>query len=171
VTDRGRTTIADFVERAYAVLGEMDYYRILGVGRDASGEAVRTAYYKLAQRLHPDVHGVDVEPGFKQKLTAVYSRVVEAYQVLASSSQRQRYDEGLSDGELRIQTGVKVVPKPEEMIEDAGARRFYMLGMEALAAGDGKSAVMNLKMALSRESSGIIRDALGRAEAVVKLRR
>lgn len=165
MTDRARpATVAEFVERAFAVLGEVDYYRILGVAREVECGAVRNAYYKLAARLHPDVHGEDLDPAFKRKLTAVYSRVVEAYRVLTDPAQRASYDEGLAAGEVRISTGVKVRPRPEELIEDAGARRFYQLGMQALVAGDRKSAVMNLKMALSLEKSAIIEDALQQAE-------
>jgi curved DNA-binding protein CbpA len=161
---RRRTTIADFVERAHAVLEEVDYYRILGLAHDADGDAVRAAYYKLAALLHPDVHGDETTPAYREKLTAVFSRLAEAYRVLIDPGQREAYDRGLAEGEVRMSTGIKVRPRPEELIADVGARRFYRLGMEALAAGNGKSAAINLRMALSMEDCAVIRDALASCE-------
>jgi curved DNA-binding protein CbpA len=161
---RTRATIVEFVERAFTVLEEVDYYQILGLPRDATEDAVRAAYYKLATRLHPDVHGDAVEPELHRKLTAVFSRVVEAYRVLASSTDRRGYDEGLAGGERRRSGGVKILAKPEEQIKDASARRFYLLGKQALGAGDAKGAIMNLKVALSLEHSPVIREALTQAE-------
>ena len=43
----------------------------------ASTEEIRDAYYKLASRLHPDVHGEGIDPDFRRRLTSVFSRVVE----------------------------------------------------------------------------------------------
>jgi DnaJ-class molecular chaperone len=162
---RRRATVADFVERAFVVLGEVDYYQILGLGRDATDDAIRAAYYKLATRLHPDVHGDELEPEFRRKLTAVFSRAVEAYRVLTDGARRLEYDAGLADGEVRMAAGVKVKAKPEESIQDANARKFYTLGAQALGGGDTKAAVMNLRVAFSLERSPVIKEALDRAEA------
>jgi curved DNA-binding protein CbpA len=163
--ERIRSTIVDFVERAFLVLDEIDYYRILGLARDAAPDAVQAAYYKLAARLHPDIHGADVDPEFKQKLTSVFSRVVEAYRVLSVADQRAAYDRGLGAGELRAAGGAKVRTKPEQRIDNPGARRFYSMGMRALDAGDKKSASMHLRMALSLEDNPVIHEALARAGA------
>jgi curved DNA-binding protein CbpA len=161
-------TIADFVERAYQVLGEVTYYQILGVAREVSADEVRAAYYKLAANLHPDVHGDGVDPEYKQKLTSVFSRVVEAYRVLSSASERASYDAGLAEGEVRLSSGVRLKPKPEDMIVDPGARRFYLLGLRALEDHDAKSAIINLKMARSCEACPVIEQALAQAEAKLK---
>lgn len=161
-------TIADFVERAYQVLGEIDYYQILGVTREVAPDGVRAAYYKLAANLHPDVHGDEVAPEYKQKLTSVFSRVVEAYRVLSNPAERAVYDDGLAGGERRLSSGIRLKPKPEDLIADPGARKFYSLGVQALSGHDAKSAVMNLKMARSRETNPVIDDALAQAEAMLK---
>src|SRR3989338_164379 len=60
-----------------------DYYKILGVNRDASEEEVKKAFRKLAHAYHPDKSGGD-EAKFKE--------VSEAYSVLSDKKKRQQYD-------------------------------------------------------------------------------
>src|SRR5438552_17454250 len=62
-----------------------DYYKILGVGKDAKKEDVTKAYRRLARQHHPDLNkGADAERRFKE--------VNEAYQVLSDPEKRKRYD-------------------------------------------------------------------------------
>jgi len=164
-----RVAIEQFVERAYAALEQTDYYRVLGMSSASSEGDIRDAYYKLAARLHPDVHGEDLEPEFRRRLTSVFSRVVEAYRALSDPARRSEYDQTLARGGMRMTTGVKVKqPRGEEGPVDEHARRFYLLARQALDGGDARSAVMNLRIALSAEpDSPILRAALARAEAML----
>jgi len=59
-----------------------DYYKILGVSKDASTEEIKRAYYKLAHKYHPDKGGD--EKKFKE--------VNEAYQTLSNPEKRKQYD-------------------------------------------------------------------------------
>ncbi|MEQ8659951.1 MAG: DnaJ C-terminal domain-containing protein [Gammaproteobacteria bacterium] len=62
-----------------------DYYEILGVPRDADGDAIKRAYRKLARKYHPDVSSeADAEDRFKE--------VQEAYEVLKDADKREAYD-------------------------------------------------------------------------------
>ena len=62
-----------------------DYYRILGVARDADDKTIKSAYRKLARKYHPDVaKGKDVGERFRE--------VTEAYEVLSDPEKRRRYD-------------------------------------------------------------------------------
>jgi molecular chaperone DnaJ len=69
-----------------------DYYRTLGVARDASDDDIKTAYRKLAVKYHPDRNGgsVDSEERFKA--------ITEAYDVLRDPQKRAAYDRYGVDG-------------------------------------------------------------------------
>ena len=60
-----------------------DYYKILGVSRNATEEDIKKAYRKLAHQYHPDKNGGDAEK-FKQ--------INEAYQILSNKEKRAQYD-------------------------------------------------------------------------------
>ena len=168
-TDRMRAAIEQFVERAYAAMDQTDYYRVLGMSSAATEPEIRDAYYKLAARLHPDVHGEGLDPAFRQRLTTVFSRVVEAYRVLSDSTRRSEYDRTLAQGGMRMAPGAKVKSRASEGPAVAHARKFYQLAQQALDSGDPRSAIMNLRIALSAEpDSPILRAALARAEAMLR---
>lgn len=62
-----------------------DYYRILGVDRNASLEEIKRAYKNLAKKYHPDVNkSKDAEEKFKE--------IQEAYEVLSDPRSRMQYD-------------------------------------------------------------------------------
>ncbi len=60
-----------------------DYYKMLGVARDATPEQIKKAYRKLAREYHPDAGGD--EEKFKD--------VNEAYEVLSDAKKRKLYDQ------------------------------------------------------------------------------
>jgi len=64
-----------------------DYYKILGVDRNASEKDVKAAFRKLARKYHPDVNPNDKSSEEK------FKEVSEAYEVLSDKSKRSRYDQ------------------------------------------------------------------------------
>ena len=63
-----------------------DYYKILGVKRDAGADEIKKAYRKLAQKYHPDV---SKDPGGEEK----FKEVGEAYETLKDPEKRAAYDQ------------------------------------------------------------------------------
>ncbi|MBW3088353.1 DnaJ domain-containing protein [Bifidobacterium sp. 82T24] len=62
-----------------------DFYKVLGVSKDASEEEITKAYRKLARKYHPDLNKTkEAEEKFKD--------ISEAYDVLNNKEQRQKYD-------------------------------------------------------------------------------
>ncbi len=73
-----------------------DYYRTLGVERNASEQDIKKAYRKLAMKYHPDRN-----PGNKEA-EEKFKEINEAYEVLSDKEKRARYDQ-LGDSYSRWQ--------------------------------------------------------------------
>src|ERR687885_1514316 len=77
-------------------MSKRDYYEVLGIGRNATEQEIKSAYRRLAVRYHPDKNPGDAaaEERFKE--------AAEAYSILSDAEQRRRYDRfghaGVSSG-------------------------------------------------------------------------
>ncbi len=77
-----------------------DYYQILGVPRNASGDKIKRAYRKLAMQYHPDRN-----PGKEKWANDKFKEINEAFSVLGDPEKRKRYDqfgtaEGINIGDI-----------------------------------------------------------------------
>uniref|UniRef100_A0A183T152 Protein tumorous imaginal discs n=1 Tax=Schistocephalus solidus TaxID=70667 RepID=A0A183T152_SCHSO len=63
-----------------------DFYKILGVPKNASSSDIKKAYYQLAKKYHPDVNKNDKTASQK------FQEVSEAYEVLGDEEKRRTYD-------------------------------------------------------------------------------
>lgn len=76
-----------------------DYYKILGVSRNADDKAIKKAYRKLARQYHPD-HNPD-NPTAEQR----FKEINEAHAVLSDPDKRAKYDKFGVDWERYQQMG------------------------------------------------------------------
>lgn len=76
-------------------MAKKDYYKVLGLGREASAEEIKRAYRLLAHKLHPDKNRNSpvAETKFKD--------LNEAYEVLSDPEKKRRYDSGWADAAFR----------------------------------------------------------------------
>jgi curved DNA-binding protein len=65
-----------------------DYYEVLGVSRDASGDAIKRAYRQLARKHHPDLKPASE----RAQATERFKEINEAYEVLSDPEKRKKYD-------------------------------------------------------------------------------
>ncbi|KAI5284972.1 hypothetical protein KEM54_000918 [Ascosphaera aggregata] len=65
-----------------------DYYKILGVDKNASDNEIKKAYRKMAVKYHPDKN-LDSEEG-----DAMFKEIGEAYETLSDPQKRAAYDNG-----------------------------------------------------------------------------
>ena len=63
-----------------------DYYKTLGVDKNASDEEIKRAFRKLAKQYHPDINK---EEGAQEK----FKEIGEAYSVLSDPNKRKQYDQ------------------------------------------------------------------------------
>ncbi|MFQ3586681.1 MAG: DnaJ domain-containing protein, partial [Fimbriimonadaceae bacterium] len=63
-----------------------DPYEVLGVGRDATPDEIKSAFRRLARQYHPDVNPNDptAEERFKE--------VAQAHAILSDPAKRSQYD-------------------------------------------------------------------------------
>lgn len=103
-----------------------DYYKTLGVARDADAASIKKAYRKLARKYHPDVSKEDAA---EQRM----AEINEAYAVLGDADKRKAYDEvGAQAWAQGARSGDDVRPPPgwQGHAGGQGARDFHYSGNE-----------------------------------------
>lgn len=76
-----------------------DYYKILGVDKNASEKDIKSAYRRLARKCHPDVNPGDA------KAEERFKEINEAHEVLSDKEKRRKYDQLGADWQRWQQTG------------------------------------------------------------------
>jgi DnaJ family protein C protein 3 len=87
--------VNDLLNEAHTLLKrskQKDYYKVLGVSRDADERTIKRAHRQMTKQYHPDKahsHGIDKDEAEKRM-----AGINEAYEVLSNPELRQRFDSG-----------------------------------------------------------------------------
>jgi len=96
-----------------------DYYKTLGIGKNASAEEIKKTYRKLAKKYHPDAN-----PGNKVS-EEKFKEISEAYEVLGDKEKRAKYDEMYEDMKNgRFRPGAGFDPSAYQAYADNGGFRY-----------------------------------------------
>jgi len=100
---------------------QQDYYAILGISRDASQEDVKRAYFRAAQKLHPDKNTAAGE-------TELFMGVQQAYEVLSNPKRRAMYDATLLPQEkIKLPYEYKFAYSRPNMVHLEESQMLYLI--------------------------------------------
>jgi curved DNA-binding protein len=137
-----------------------DYYKTLGVQRDASQADIEKAYRGLARKYHPDMNPDDKTA--KKKFQAVQ----QAFDVLSDPSKRELYDRYGSSFESAARPGPQGARRPGwtggPSVEDVDLSQFFG---ERFGGGAGNFADIFSQFGAGRGAAGRKRGAAGRTRA------
>lgn len=107
-------------------MARMDYYRILGVSREASDEEIKKAYRKLVFQHHPDRNpdSKDAEGKIRE--------INAAYEIVGDAEKRRSYDRLFWGDEPRAETidpGV-ILDQMEQKLFDEGRKELFAILMK-----------------------------------------
>jgi len=78
------------IDKKYKEILAQNYYEMLNVPENANATQIKSAYYKLAKKYHPDKYSSITDDATKEKLGFIFSKLTEAYQTL--ENERESYD-------------------------------------------------------------------------------
>ncbi|MCP4675654.1 MAG: DnaJ domain-containing protein [Deltaproteobacteria bacterium] len=91
------------VNKLYEVANSINLYELLDLEPDVSRNELRSKYFTLSKRFHPDRAYGKVPDDVAEKMGVVFRRLTEAYDILSNPTSRAEYDMGITDYiELRL---------------------------------------------------------------------
>lgn len=98
-------------------LATLDHYALLGVPRDATKKAIKSAYFRIASTIHPDRHFKKRLGSFKARMEAIFVRVESAYQTLTDVDARAKYDATLGLVPSKAPSEKPAFPSPKSTVD------------------------------------------------------
>lgn len=101
----------DELDALFALATVTNYYEMFAVGRNATADDIKRAYYTLAKRFHPDRFHRDADDALRARVEQSFGKIAQAYETLKDSSLRATYDLKL-DAQLRRAASSAPAPQP-----------------------------------------------------------
>ncbi|NWF74563.1 MAG: DnaJ domain-containing protein [Nitrospirae bacterium] len=120
-------------------MARIDFYRVLGVSRDASHDAIKKAYRKLVFQHHPDHNPDSAHAELKIR------EINEAYEVVGDTEKRRSYDRlTWGDETTRDETTdpAVIVDEMEQKLFDEGRKEVFAVLMKDVKRIRGELAVI-----------------------------
>jgi tetratricopeptide (TPR) repeat protein len=112
-TEASMDELRDEVARRLHFFASADHYEVLEITRQSTTGDIKTAYYGLAKKFHPDrYHEVPRDSELRGQLEALFAKLTQAYDVLKEPAQRAAYDTQIRkpSGTLRKQAQAPLAP-------------------------------------------------------------
>jgi curved DNA-binding protein CbpA len=124
----------EMIQHTYESLEIQNHYEILGIGRTATTQEIKKAYFHHAKLYHPDRH---FDPGMndmKEKLEALFARIHDAYETLSSKTKRDKYNLDLMSGATHKSTEERAEEKKTD--NKGAAATQYQEGLKHFKMGN-----------------------------------
>lgn len=123
---KAEVSLDEYLER---IERKATYYEVLDVAIEASTAEVKTAYFQLAKRFHPDLFYRRVEDELHRRIQNAFTVLAHAYETLRNGDLREVYDfklrKEIADLEKRGKSATPDKPQtPLEMLEEQASESF-----------------------------------------------
>ncbi len=139
----------------FSRLGELDHFALYNLKRNASDDKVKTSYFELAKKFHPDRFFAKDIGHYKGKITRIYEKINTAYQILSNPRRRQSYLDSLEEmeGKGKADSTIQSTIKKAVVENMNRARRYFQWGEEDYIKGNYASAASNYLLAINFDKS------------------
>ena len=107
-------------------LGKLSFYQVLGISEDATAVQIRTAYFDLAKRFHPDKFSRYPDfSKYSKLLEDLFATINQAYQILTDPDEKAKYNRRIQEGKtLTVDTHEKARTLTAEARAAMQAKQF-----------------------------------------------
>lgn len=161
------------------------YHEILGVSREADAKIVKRAYFELSKEFHPDRYFRREIGPYAARLSRVFARIAEAYELLSDPAARAEIERGLDPAPAQTTDRAEATAPVAGLAQSASAarraraalhpgqlrrlaerkgrsRRFFEAGMVAFEGGRWLEASASVRLAIAFDPSNqAFKDAFG----------
>jgi curved DNA-binding protein CbpA len=105
--------LQEAIIKAFHRSDKLNYYELLGVPMDADRAKIRTAYFALSKKFHPDAYFGKRLGSFKPKMEVAFRKVTDAYEAVGRANKREAYDRYLKQS-IAVSAAEKQMDRVEE---------------------------------------------------------